>query len=178
MSQIGTRNDIELLAVLDNRRRTVGVKRQNLLDMAQGEYVVYLDDDDDVADDYVESIMGVLDNQQTDLADVIVFQVQYTHLATGQKILCIYDKAFKDRGVGNDGVWRGPPCHIHAIRSDLAKSVRWVPEDSTVEDFLWSNGVAAKINKQVKIDRPLYFYNYDPSISESLKRVNRLKGRS
>jgi len=177
MSQIGERTDIEILGLMDNKRRTVGVKRQNLLDMAQGEFIVYLDDDDRTSEDYISSIMNEIDNHDASEIDAILFQVQYTHLGTGKQMLCMYDKAFKDRGVGGDGIWRGPPCHIHVIRSDIAKTVQWISEDSMVEDYMWSNGVAAKIDKQIKIERPLYFYDFNPAISESLKRSRKLNGR-
>ena len=38
--------DIELCYLLDNKRRTVGAKRNALLDAARGEYVSFIDDDD------------------------------------------------------------------------------------------------------------------------------------
>jgi hypothetical protein len=48
--------DVELLYLLDNRRRTVGAKRNSLLGMARGEYASFIDDDDEVANDYVQKI--------------------------------------------------------------------------------------------------------------------------
>jgi len=50
-------NNIELLAFFDNKKRTIGKKRQNMLQLAQGEYVVFIDDDDKIADDYIDEIM-------------------------------------------------------------------------------------------------------------------------
>jgi hypothetical protein len=44
---------VEHLALLDNKRRTVGEKRDALLRAARGRYVAFVDDDDDVSDDYV-----------------------------------------------------------------------------------------------------------------------------
>jgi Glycosyl transferase family 2 len=48
--------DVELLYLLDNRRRSVGAKRNALLGAATGEYVSFVDDDDQVANDYVQKI--------------------------------------------------------------------------------------------------------------------------
>lgn len=180
MKQIGDRKDIEILGFLDNRRRTVGVKRQDLLEMAKGEYLVYFDDDDTPADDYIDSIMAILDGQPSAQVDSVVFKVRYKHLGTGKQLLCEYDKDFKGRAIGKDGIWRGPSCHIHVTRSDVAKSVRWLerpPGKQWNIDAIWSDAVAAKLQHQVKIDKVLYFYNFNPSTSETLKRNRGIQGR-
>lgn len=52
--------DIELLFFMDNRRRCVGTKRNDLLRMARGEYVSFVDDDDQVAPDYVQKLHGAI----------------------------------------------------------------------------------------------------------------------
>jgi len=48
--------DVELLFLMDNKRRPVGAKRNDMLAMAVGEYVSFIDDDDLVSDDYVQKI--------------------------------------------------------------------------------------------------------------------------
>ena len=57
---VARRPDVELLYLMDNRRRTVGAKRNDLLGMAKGEYISFIDDDDEVATDYVERILGMI----------------------------------------------------------------------------------------------------------------------
>lgn len=49
---------IEILA--DGNDGTVGLKRQRLIEKAQGKYVVFVDDDDWVSTDYVQSIVHAL----------------------------------------------------------------------------------------------------------------------
>jgi len=178
MRQIGDRKDIEIVGLMDNRRRSIGVKRQNLLNLAQGEYLVYFDDDDTPAPDYVPSIMAALDSAPG--VDAVAFQVQYTNLGTGENFLCKYDKDERGRGKRPDGTWHGPICHIHVIRSAVARTVRWLeaPKGSQwTLDATWASAVVENIKTQVKIDRPLYLYNYDPRISETLKRNHRIDGR-
>lgn len=48
--------DVELLYFMDNRRRSVGAKRNDLLRAARGEYISFIDDDDDVSDKYVSDL--------------------------------------------------------------------------------------------------------------------------
>lgn len=168
--QIEDRQDIEIIGFLDNIKRTVGVKRQDLLNLAQGEYLVYFDDDDTPSVDYISSIMHVLDNENV---DSVVFKVQYHNVRKGRGFLCEYDKSYTKRGVCEDGVWRGPPAHIHVVKTEIAKSVRWLERPTGSQwniDVVWADEVSSKIKTQSKIDKVLYYYNFDPTISETLKR--------
>jgi len=42
---------VEHLSFADNRTRTIGAKRQALLDIARGEYIAFVDDDVDIEPD-------------------------------------------------------------------------------------------------------------------------------
>ena len=50
---------VEHLSLCDNRKRSIGAKRQSLVDIAQGKYIAFCDDDDDISDDYVEETLPV-----------------------------------------------------------------------------------------------------------------------
>lgn len=177
--QIGDRQDIEIVGFLDNRMRTVGEKRQDLLNLSRGEYIVFFDDDDDLADDYISSIMGA--GEDNPGVDSVSFAVLYTNAKTGKDMICIYDKDFEGRKVGADGIWRGPPAHIHVSRAEIAKSVPWLERPPAGGawslDAIWADAVAAKIKTQVIINHVLYYYNFDPNVSETLKRNRKIQGR-
>ncbi len=65
---------VEVLMLTDNRKRTIGAKRQSLLDVARGEFVAYVDDGDEVSLDYVDQIVkAIMCNPD---ADVITFRQQ------------------------------------------------------------------------------------------------------
>lgn len=68
-THIGDR-PVEHLVFLDNKRRTVGEKRDALLRMARGKYVAFLDDDDDIHSFYVGSILKAAEQDP----DVITFR--------------------------------------------------------------------------------------------------------
>jgi glycosyltransferase involved in cell wall biosynthesis len=63
---------VEHLILLDNRTRSVGLKRQALLDSALGDYVAFVDDDDWIAQDYVFALLAGIESG----ADVITFEQQ------------------------------------------------------------------------------------------------------
>lgn len=63
------------MALVDNRKRTTGAKRNDLIDLAKGEYVTFIDDDDWAGANYVQSILGAID--QYPGTDCIVFDVAF-----------------------------------------------------------------------------------------------------
>ena len=62
LRQCKNRNDIEILGFFDNKKRSIGMKRQGLLDLIKGEYFVFIDDDDDISEDYIDEIFKALNN--------------------------------------------------------------------------------------------------------------------
>jgi Glycosyl transferase family 2 len=75
-NQIGSL-PVEHLVLLDNRRRTVGEKRDALLRAARGAYVAFVDDDDFISHDYVAAILSAIRRPKIP-ADVITFRQQAT----------------------------------------------------------------------------------------------------
>ena len=65
--------NVEVLWLGDDKKRSVGEKRNNLLSIANGEYVTFVDDDDDISDDYVKTILHYIVNGKG--VDVINFNV-------------------------------------------------------------------------------------------------------
>ena len=59
--QVAKYSDIEILVLEDNRKRILGDKRNALVDIAQGEYISFVDDDDLVSDHYIDTIYPLLD---------------------------------------------------------------------------------------------------------------------
>ena len=51
---------VEVLYLGDNKKRSVGQKRNDLIDLAQGEYFTFVDDDDRIAPTYVKDILNRL----------------------------------------------------------------------------------------------------------------------
>ena len=48
---------VEHLILSDNRKRSIGAKRQALVNIARGQYIAFVDDDDDIADSYVAELV-------------------------------------------------------------------------------------------------------------------------
>ena len=50
-------SDVEILLLFDNRHLTLGAKRNFILDRAKGDYISFIDDDDDISDDYIQTLL-------------------------------------------------------------------------------------------------------------------------
>ena len=167
--------DVELLTLMDNRRRPVGAKRNALLDMARGEYVSFIDDDDTVAGDYVARIYRALvaGRKATPPVDVVAFRQRATLAPHGVVHDCTYSLAYwKDRPAeqrrrlahtDNPNVlaWSGPPAHTMVWRRDVIKGLRF-PETNFGEDVDWVDAACAKATTELVLNgEPLYNYNFN-----------------
>ena len=56
---------VQLLWLGDNKSITIGTKRNLLLDISSGEYICFVDDDDIISDNYIESILKAIEDNPT-----------------------------------------------------------------------------------------------------------------
>ena len=172
---IARMQDVELLVLMDNKRRSVGAKRNALLEMAQGEYVSFIDDDDEVATDYVQKIYRLIAKTRKDdnPADVICFPQRATLVKQGVVHECSYSLAhWKDREPDkrrqlaptdkpNTLAWSGPPAHTMVWRREIAQSAKF-PEKNFGEDVDWVDAVCEKAKTEIVLNgEALYLYNFD-----------------
>lgn len=61
---------VEILVEMDNRRITTGEKRNNLLKKAAGKWICFVDDDDELTDEYIPEILKALESD----CDVVGFK--------------------------------------------------------------------------------------------------------
>lgn len=167
--------DVEVLYLMDNRRRSVGSKRNALLDAARGEYVSFIDDDDQVAIDYVNRIRNaIISTRRTETpADVIVFPQRCTLQPHGIVHECTYslnywrERVPEQRRVlvatDKENVlrWTGPPAHTMVWRRETIGDIRFT-ERQFGEDTDFVDRVCERAQREWRIDgEPIYFYNWD-----------------
>jgi len=177
LAQIGDRSDIELIAFFDNKKRSVGHKRNELLRMAQGEYLTFIDDDDDIANDYVQSIMDTLYAHPE--ADCVVFDCITTiNGDTNNQTYSKYSIAYDYHQVPAVSPnplnpmmriayqWRGKPAHTMVYKASIAKSHTYINQNYG-EDVDWVKRACQGIQNEIRIDKVLYFYNFNSTVSET-----------
>lgn len=156
LSQTEKYDNIEVLGFFDNKKRSVGTKRQDMLDLARGEYLVFIDDDDRITDDYVDSIIGVLKNNSK--VDCIVFNSICCIENSSLKKLCKYGIEYSYGDINGGLEWRGLPAHTMVWKSEIAKKHRYSNMERH-EDVDWVKRAVKDIKKQIRIDRVLYYYD-------------------
>lgn len=155
-------SDVELLILTDNKHMSVGAKRNKLVDMASGDYCIFIDDDDRISDDYISSILEATATQK----DAIVFNASVS-VNGGAPKTCHYSITNKKNYNTADAYYR-LPNHITAIKTSIARRVRF-PEISFSEDTQYAERLSAEVHTEHMIDRTLYFYDYDDYSSETVR---------
>lgn len=158
--QIG-RLPVEHLVFLDNKKRTVGEKREALLRMARGQYVAFVDDDDWISNHYVDRILAAADARP----DVITFQQIATVNGSAGEIefrLGHPNEPFQSGGLTRRNAW-----HVCAWRRHLAIQSHF-PASNYGEDWSFAAPLCALPGLQeAHIPDVLHYYRHDAKTTEA-----------
>ncbi len=146
---------VEHLIFEDNREHSIGHKRNDLLERACGQFVVFVDDDDDVNDHYVALICEAIETHpEVDCVGIrgrITFNGSHPHDFVHS---LQYRRYFKKHGI-----YYRPPLHINPIRRKIADRYKF--EDiSYSEDIDWAMRIVRDrvLKKEHLISQSLYSY--------------------
>lgn len=154
-----TLGDVEVIVLSDNRKMSIGQKRNHLISMARGEYVVFVDDDDDVADNYVDLILGAT------LADtdVITFTMDYAN-SSGDGWLVDQSLKYPLHGVRKGARVLITPHHTSVVKRDIATLIPF-DDMSYGEDRLWAARLKEIARTEAILPEILYYYRDNPKTS-------------
>lgn len=156
---------IEILMLTDNKQMMLGQKRNVMVDMAQGRYVQFVDDDD-----RIESTMfrEVLDATTFD-CDVITFLVSVSLNGEGPKI-CRYSRDY-EQDHNTDVGYQRLPNHICAVKRELASKVSF-PNLLYGEDSSYSKLLKPLLQTEHAIPKVLYHYDFNSESTETQQHLN------
>jgi hypothetical protein len=165
-------DEIEILVAADAGGASISEKRNRLVQVAMGAYVVHVDDDDSVSPRYVSAILEAIDRAPH--VDCVLIRGERTcakidargrTLAT-EKI--VFDYRLGVPGYvqkGKDGVLWRTPGHLCPVRADIAKRVPFPPLPGVGEDVAWVSEIAPLLHTAERAGKPgevLYLYRYEP----------------
>lgn len=164
---------VEVLCCVDNKLRSIGEKRALLVQMARGEYVSMVDDDDEVTAIYVEQIVNTL--RENPRVQLVTFR---------QHVVVIgpYGGDCKVTfGLGNPDEpmrrkyreWvdiKRSPCHVCVWDRKIALSAPF-PTSSYGEDYVWSKVAARSVERAIALPHVLHRYYHDATTSEASAEV-------
>jgi hypothetical protein len=146
--------DVEHLWLGDNRQRSIGEKRQALVDIARGQYIAFVDDDDDIADDYVSSLLNAIETG----ADVITFRQRAIY--NGLESEVVFGINNHDQPFTPGGITLRAPWHVCAWKRErVAECVFGFTNYG--EDAIWAHQARQRIRTGHHIDRVLHTYRHD-----------------
>lgn len=157
LMQIGV-NKVEVLTMYDNREKTTGQKRNELIESAKGKYVVFFDSDDEPAPMYINSILKAIESDP----DVIPINGYMSTNGSGAN--------FWDMGLGfgygikqRDGmqVYDRFPNHIAPMKKELIKDFKF--KHVTIgEDYEWAKRIndAGVLKTEYRITENIYHYKF------------------
>jgi hypothetical protein len=153
---------VQILYLGDNKSMTVGEKRNNLLDIAKGERIVFVDDDDYVSDNYIDKL---LEYSELDY-DCIGIGVQFTK---DGEYPSTYDYGYKkniNTRVEGLRVYGRMPNHLCLWKKEIAQRVRF-PHISLGEDHQWAEKQILKGYTFHKTSEIIYFYDFRPGNTQT-----------
>lgn len=157
-------DQVEVLVFEDDKESTVGAKRTKLLNDARGVFVVFIDDDDDIADDYIFLILDAI-TTKSDI-DCIGFRGILSVSGGGARQV-IYSLQNTSQ-VEVAGTYYRLPCHLTPIRKSALAGVSFSSknygEDSDFSSTLLRE---RRLKNEFFIDKVLYHYRFDASLSET-----------
>jgi len=148
--QILLRDDVEIISLCDNKEMSIGTKRQKLYEMAKGRWTIQVDDDDSLADDYVEQIIPALANDPDCIGYVEDCDID------GKKQLSSISKTYKEwKTIGNKH--ERTPYFKVPIKTELCLKAG-VTDMRFGEDHDFAKRIHKMIKTEVYLDIPMYYY--------------------
>jgi glycosyltransferase involved in cell wall biosynthesis len=145
---------VEHLVLSDNKKRSIGEKRQSLVNIANGDYIAFCDDDDDVSDDYVKSIVIAAGTG----ADVITFSQRTVYNGIESEVHFGLNNT--DENLVPNGITLRAPWHVCAWNRQKVKGCVF-GYSNYGEDKIWSYQARKRIKTGHHIDKVLHTYVHD-----------------
>lgn len=151
---------VEIIVFSDTKSFVLGKKRDMLYKLSHGEYSVQLDDDDRVAEDYIQTILDVLKKSKP---DVIAYDMQ-VRIRGSLKRTRVSIKNKKDTNTREE--YLRIPSYQMVVKTELARKIGAI-DKIFGEDADFSKQLLPLLKTEHKIDRILYYYDFDEDTSET-----------
>lgn len=158
IEKLNVAENVEILINADSGEKTTGEKRNDLIELSTGMYVVFVDDDDKVMDCYIEESLKAVKERP----DVVgINGIKITDGKTESNFFI--SKSFDESEIPkiNSVYWR-PTNHLCPIKREIALQIKF-PNKTIGEDWEWSQKLrqSGLIKTEVKIIPTIYKYRFN-----------------
>lgn len=132
--------------------KTVGAKRQEGMDIAKGKYVIWLDDDDNISPDYIETLLRMAKSD----ADILTFN----NISKFENYWMVVNMSLnnKEDEQAKPGFIKRRPYTICAWKKETIKNIKWI-DGNINEDVNFINEALKIVNTEYHSDNILHEYN-------------------
>jgi len=165
LSNQAANKPVQIAYLGDNKRMSVGTKRNLLMQIAEGERIVFVDDDDRISDNYVDKLLEYCAYPE----DCISIGVEYTQNGTNKKI---YDFSFKkniNTRTKKGNIAGRMPNHLCLWKREVALRVGF-SDISLGEDHNWAESQIMKGYSLRIMPEILYYYDFDRENTQTRMR--------
>lgn len=152
-------DEVEIISLIDDGEMSIGAKRNELVKVASGEYISFVDDDDSVSKNYISNLLKGIE-QGVDccsLRGVITWDGERLELFEHS---IKYD-SYKTNVSGEAITYERFPNHLNCIKSSIVKQIKF-PEINHGEDTDFATQIfnLGLIKTEYFIDEVIYHYQY------------------
>lgn len=157
--------NIEIVFCLDNCEMNIGDKRNLLLEEAEGEYVSFIDDDDEVSLDYISSISKCLE-KKPDMVEIVLLKENVPSKFNKSYLGSTHIEKFHKEGFQTSYV-----SHLNPMKKSIALQAKF-PKLDYAEDLRWAHNIlkSGLIKTKESFLKPCYFYHFNPNTSLTYKK--------
>ncbi len=139
---------------------TIGAKRQSLVQEANGRYLCFKDDDDEISPDYVETLLRLCRASK----DICTFN----NISMFDNYWCVVRMSITNTTdeQAKPGIINRKPWHICPVRSELAKKCKF-PESNYGEDRVWLEQLLPMCASEEHTDAILHLYRHSIKTSQA-----------
>lgn len=160
INKIGNPDFIEVLTFSDNKYRSIGAKRQALLNISEGIYIMYLDDDDDIEQVAIDEILkGCITG-----VDVITWKQRVILNDDPERILTFKFGHPVNEEPANE--FTRPPWHVCAWRSEVVKNCTFL-NSMYGEDWHFAEQANKNAQTSFHIDKILTTYRFNSNLTQA-----------
>lgn len=158
--------DAEVLLIFDNKKRSIGAKREAAKNMSQGKYFLYCDSDDNLLS--IDKIYAACEQD----VDVICFKAECSN-ADGSTFIVTQRLGNAIEHNTENGVYLdcNRPPFPNCAWASMFKKVKY-PDISYGEDAVWVEKCLKTAKTEVFIDEILFKYNFSASGTEASTESN------
>lgn len=160
---IEQQEQVEIISVIDNKKMILGEKRSKMVEIAQGQYIAFVDDDDRVTDDYLSELLCGIESG----CDVVVFRAS-VQINEGLPKLCFYLKDYESDHNSADAYHR-LPNHLMCAKRNLALQIKFQSVNFG-EDADYARRLKPLLETEFVIPKVLYYYFFNSETTETQKK--------